>query len=239
MNRRVFLGALVGIPTGALAFGQTQQPPKSKLMDVPKQPELPPFTNVTQTPVREFECTVGDFFPNANGHTYRREIWEQMFLQNPNPYVVMVKEGSGEDLRLDTVAGRIVDWGFRLVVDRDDNRITKTAVWVQMQATESSRGRELVERHQAAANLRRQGIMCGLNEFLTPVGTCCFTSKETPDGIVPDDYRLKYFAISNNNAFECATPLQDSRYFRGIVALMPGGEAMNYSSSMVHHVKTL
>ena len=191
-NRRSFLGALGAIglyPIGARAFGTKGQ----DFSAIPKPPEKPQLQKFGKPPEKSvsnakcFEAIIGDFMMNENEHVYRREIWESMFSGMPyhGPFVVY-SDGYDPYLRLDHIAGRIVSYSF------PDGKVK-----VRMEVMETPHGKIFRE-------LAQQVPL-----FITPVGNCSSLPFHSADqnGVIPDDYRLKYFNLTNSSAFDCATPL--------------------------------
>jgi hypothetical protein len=135
-------------------------------------------------PVWDFECVIGDCLGNANGHRYTEEVWHKMFAGFPDhgPYVTL-EDGFEPALRLDLIAGRITEW--RLMHH-------SSIVLVKMHVMKTPEG-QIVQQLAQEAPL-----------FITPVG-----AGTIQDGTInADDYQFSRFRISNNSAFDVATPLR-------------------------------
>jgi len=108
-NRRSFLAALGLTPVTALAFAPTPQQQTHKEIPkiLPQKIENPAVNNYNS---QLYECIVGDFQMNLNGHLYSKEIWESMFLGLPQR--VVYSDIYEPALRLDHIVGHIVSYSF-------------------------------------------------------------------------------------------------------------------------------
>ena len=211
INRRNFLGVLAGTP---LLFSQ-QNPGRN-----PGVTE-PPVEWKTQMSGDEFECIVGDFRPNLNGHQYSQKIWESMFVgikTKRGPFVTWSDQYEPA-LRLDKIVGLITEFRYVFVPTDDEDRLSTIGIKVKMKVMDTPQGRAFRELQARTARMNRQMniFVGGLPQYLTPVGQCSFV-----EDIIPDDYVLKYFAISNNSAFESARPLHP---------IVDGGSALRYQAA--------
>lgn len=177
-------------PIGVRAFG-----PTTKTSEIPKPLEKPQPKKIGKLPekfvsnAKFYECIVGDCFLNVNGHVYRKEIWESMFRGMPyhGPYVAY-SDTYDPYLRLDHVVGHIVSYSF----------LDGGKVKVKMEVMETPQAKIFRE------------LVSQVPQFVTPVGECSSLPfhQTGRDGVIPDDYKLKFFNVTNDSAFLCATPLR-------------------------------
>lgn len=189
----------------------------SPLPECPREQQL--TTVVTTKPKIEaisepsaiwYECIVGDFRPNLNGHVYPKAVWEQI-LKNDVPFskykkLVVMDGGDISSIRLESIVGYITQYEFRA-----------SGVWVRMYVMDTPQGK-------AFQTMQKKAPM-----FLTPVG-----NGTLHNGVIGNNYAFSRFNIGNNSAFECATPLRASDDTTNpIVVPLPGGESLKYPTHVL------
>ena len=131
----------------------------------------------------KFECIIGDFYKNENGHTYEKDVWDNIIKSCLSKvYSIYV----GPTLpNLNALAGEVLSINY---IDEETNN---PKVKLTCKLFDTNFG-----------NIIKKLINSGTKLFITKVGN----GDIDEDGVI-FSYVLDSFYISSDSAFTCATPI--------------------------------